>query len=383
MKIRFNREQLMNAVNIALKAVSTKTTMPILECILITAYGDEIRLTSNDTEMGIETRILCGHDDKSNGCQIIEPGRTAVEARLFSDIIRKITVESDSDIYMMQDGNLITITCNSSEFRIQERDPEQFPELPVISEDRYICMSQFTLREIIKDTIFSISPNDSNKMMTGELFEVNGNRLKAVTLDGHRISIRYTELKDDYGTLSAIIPGKTLSEISKILTGETDRDVNIFFEENHIMFRFDETMIVSRLIDGEYFRIDSMLSNDYETKVVVNKREFLDNIEKSTILLRETDKKPLVITIGEGSMNLKMNTVIGRLNSDLLINKTGKDLMIGFNPKFILDALRVIEDEEVSLYMTNPKAPCFIRDDEGTYIYLILPINFNPAAYDA
>jgi DNA polymerase-3 subunit beta len=125
-----------------------------------------------------------------------------------------------------------------------------------------------------------------------------------------------------------------------------------------------------------------MLSSDYETKVKVNKRDFLDNIERSIVLLRETDKKPLVLTITDGCMNLKMNTVVGRLNSDLEIHKIGKDLMIGLNPKFLLDALRVIDDEEVILYMTNSKAPCFIRDDENKYIYLILPINFNPAAYD-
>ena len=386
MKIRFNREQLLNAVNIASKAVSSKTTMPILECFLITAYDDEIHISSNDSELGIETVIHTSEkteEQKKGSCSIIEPGRTALEARLFSDIIRKITAESDSDIILDQNGSVVTITCNSSEYRIQERDPDQFPALPLISEERYIILSQFTLREIIRQTLFSVAANDSNKMMTGELFEVNNSILKAVSLDGHRISIRNTELRNDYGSLQAIIPGKTLSEISKILTGEADSEVQIFFDENHVMFRFDDTVLVSRLIDGEYFRIDSMLSSDYETKVRLNKRDFLDNIERSIVLLRETDKKPLVLTITDGCMNLKMNTVVGRLNSDLSIHKTGKDIMIGLNPKFLLDTLRAIDDEEVSLYMTNSKAPCFIRDDNNTYIYLILPINFNPAAYDA
>ena len=386
MKIRFNREQLLNAINIASKAVSSKTTMPILECFLITAFGDDIRITSNDTELGIETLIHTAsaeEEEKKNGCMVIEPGRTALEARLFSDIIRKITAESDSDIFLEQTGSVVRITCNSSEYRIQERDPDQFPALPMIREDRYITVSQFTLREVIRQTLFSVAVNDSNKMMTGELFEVDHDVLKAVSLDGHRISIRNTELRDDYGTLKAIIPGKTLNEISKILNGESDSEVQIFFDSNHIMFRFDDTLMVSRLIDGKYFRIDSMLSTDYETKVTVNKRDFLDNIERSIVLVRETDKKPLVLTITDGCMNLKMNTIVGRLNSDLFINKTGKDIMIGLNPKFLLDALRVIDDEQITLYMTNSKAPCFIRDDEQKYIYLILPINFNPAAYDA
>ncbi len=383
MKIRFNREQLLNAINIASKAVSSKTTMPILECFLITAFGNEVRITANDAELGIETVIHTSEEEGNRGaCSIMEPGRTALEARLFSDIIRKITAESDSDIVLEQNGSVVIITCNSSEYRIQERDPDQFPALPFIREDRYIALSQFTLREVIRQTLFSVAANDSNKMMTGELFEVKNTVLKAVSLDGHRISIRNTELRDDYGTLQAIIPGKTLNEISKILDGEAESEVQIFFDENHVMFRFDDTTVVSRLIDGEYFRIDSMLSSDYDTKVTVNKRAFLDNIERSIVLLRETDRKPLVLTITDGCMNLKMNTVVGRLNSDLDIHKAGKDIMIGLNPKFLLDTLRVIDDEDVCLYMTNAKAPCFIRDDDNKYIYLILPINFNPAAYD-
>jgi len=374
MKVKFNREQLLNAINIVSKAVSSKTTMPILECILITAFEDHIVLTANDLELAIETSI-------KEKCQVISQGRTAVEARLFSDIVRKITADADTDITVETDGSIVIISCGSSEFRIQEKDPDQFPALPEINEDQYIVCSQFTLKEIIKDTIFSIAPNDSNKLMTGELFEVQGNKLKAVSLDGHRISIRSVELKQDYGSHKAVIPGKTLSEIQKILPGEAEKEVSIYFDRSHVMFRFDDTVMVSRLIDGEYFRIDSMLSTDYETKVNVNKKDFLEHIERSTILIRETDKKPLILNIKDMEMNLRLNSIVGSLNSNILINKSGKDLMIGFNPKFILDALRVIEDEEVSLYMTNPKAPCFIRDDEGSYIYLILPINFNPAAY--
>ena len=137
--------------------------------------------------------------------------------------------------------------------------------------------------------------------------------------------------------------------------------------------------MVSRLIEGEYFRINQMLSNDYETKVSVNKKEFLNCIERATILIRENDKKPLIINIGDNSMEMKLNSSFGSMNADLMIHKTGKDIMIGFNPKFLIDALRVIDDEEINIYMMNPKSPCFIKDDEENYIYLILPVNFNAA----
>ena len=139
-------------------------------------------------------------------------------------------------------------------------------------------------------------------------------------------------------------------------------------------------MVVSRLIEGEYFKINQMLSSDYETKVVINKKEFLDSIDRANLLIREGDKKPIIINITDGSLEVKVQSAIGSLNEDIDINKEGKDIMIGFNPKFLIDALRVIDDETVDIYLVNPKAPCFIRDENETFIYLILPVNFNAAA---
>ena len=177
-----------------------------------------------------------------------------------------------------------------------------------------------------------------------------------------------------------MVPGKTLIEISKILSGEADSVVEISYTNNHIVFEFDHTIVVSRLIEGEYFRIDQMLSNDYETKVRINKKELLSCIDRATLLVKEGDKKPIIINIGDELMELKIKSQIGSMNEEIMITKEGKDLLIGFNPKFLIDALRVIDDEEVTLYLMNAKAPCFIRDDDESYIYLILPVNFNAVA---
>lgn len=213
--------------------------------------------------------------------------------------------------------------------------------------------------------------------MTGELFEVKDNNLRVVTLDGHRISIRTIELKESYEPIKVIVPGKTLNEISKILSAETDENVSIFFTDNHILFEFDETKVVSRLIDGEFFKIDQMLSKDYETKVVINKKEFLDCIDRSMLLVKEGDKKPIIVNITDGTLEIKINSPIGSMNEDIDITKEGKDIMIGFNGRFLMDALKVIDDEQISIYLMNSKAPCFIRDDRNEYVYLILPVNFN------
>ena len=251
---------------------------------------------------------------------------------------------------------------------------------PYVERNESIVLSQFTLKEVIRQTIFSIADNDNNKLMTGELFEIEENKLRVVSLDGHRISIRYIEMKNHYDSKKVVVPGKTLQEISKIIPGSADEDVVIYITNNHIVFEFENTTVVSRLIEGEYFKIDQMLSSDYDTKVRINKRELLDCIDRATLLVKEGDKKPIIMNITDGNMELRINSFIGSMNEDIDIDKDGKDIMIGFNPKFFIDALRVIDEEEVNLYMVNPKAPCFIKDDEGKFIYLILPVNFNTAA---
>ena len=367
MKLQFQKSALLNGISIVSKAIPAKTTMSILECILIDADADQIKLTGNDMELGIETRVEGS---------ILERGKIALDAKLFYEIIRKLP-DGEAPVIITSDNKFnTTIQCESALFNIPGRDGEEFSYLPYIERDQSITLSQFTLKEAIRQTIFSISPNDSNKMMAGELLEVKENILKVVSLDGHRISIRNIALKESYESHKVIVPGKTLSEISKILSGDNEKEVQIFFSKNHILFEFDDTMLVSRLIDGEYFKIDHMLSSDYETRVKVNKREFMDSIDRSMILIRDSDRKPIILNVEDSNVNLKVRSTIGSMNADVSAYKAGKDIMIAFNPKFLLDALRVIDDEEVELYMMNPKSPCFIKDEEGTYIYLILPVNF-------
>ena len=368
MKLICSKSNLLHGVNIVSKAVPTRTTMAILECILIDASSDEIKLIANDMELGIET-IIDG--------EIIENGIIALDAKIFSEIVRKLP---DNEVLIETDASFKTvITCEKAKFNIIGKSGEDFSYLPYIEKNDPISISQFTLKEVIRQTIFSIADNDNNRLMTGELFEINDNQLKVVSLDGHRISIRNIELKDHYANKKVVVPGKTLNEISKILPGSVDDDVIIYITDNHIIFEFMDTVVVSRLIEGEYFKIEQMLSSDYETKVKINKRELLDCIDRATLLVKEGDKKPIIMDIQDGVMELKINSFIGSMNEDIDIEKTGKDILIGFNPKFFIDALRVIDEEEVSLYMVNPKAPCFIRDDDNQFIYLILPVNFNNA----
>ena len=365
MKLVFTKSNLNKAVGIVMKAVPTRTTMNILECILIDATTNEIKFTGNDMELGIET-IVEG--------EIIEKGKIAIDAKLFSEIVRKLP---DNDITLTTDSNNnALITCEKSKFNIAGKSGDDFSYLPAIIKDKMITLSQFQLKEVINQTIFSIAINDNNKMMTGELFEVNEGTLKVVGLDGHRIAIRNIKLEGRSDDVRVVIQGKTLQEISKILNADAESFVNIYFTNNHVLFEFDQTHVVSRLIEGDYFKISQMLSNDYETKVSINKKEFLDSIDRANLLIREGDKKPIIINILNGLLQVNVNSAIGALNEDIDIDKEGKDIMIGFNPKFLMDALRVIDDENVTMYLVNHKSPCFIRDKEENYIYLILPVNF-------
>ena len=367
MKLEFKKDQLINALGIVSRAIPVRTTNPILECILFDAGDDTIRLASNDTELGIET--VCEGT-------IVEKGKIALEAKLIYEIVRKfdsgeapVVIESDSSF-------MTTVSCDNAVFHIQGKDGEEFAYLPEIEKDNYIVLSQMTLKDAIRKTIFSAALNDSNKMMGGQYIEVSGSVVKFVALDGHRIAVRNVEMKQEFGNAKVIVPGKTVSELSKILKDDNENEVVICFSKNHILFEFDDTVIVSRLIDGEYFRIEHMLSRDYETKVKVNRNRLAGNIDRATILIRESDHKPIIFDIKDHMIKIQVKTAYGTMNGEISCEKEGKDLMIAFNPKYMIDALRAAEDEEVNIFLTNPKAPCFIRDEKESYIYLILPVNF-------
>lgn len=366
MHIICDKSKLIEGMNIVMKAIPGKTTMMILECVVIEVKDNQIKLIANDLQLGIETLI--------DG-EIKQEGSVAVGAKVFFEIIRKLP--SDNVSITVDEEYHMNISCGKAKFNIMAKATDEFPYLPNIIKDKNVNISQFTLKDIIRQTVFSISDNENAKVMTGELFEIHDSELKVVSLDGHRISIRKVKLNQSYDDVSVIIPGKTLIEISKIINGGMDDEVSIFFTDKHVLFEFEDTIVLSRLIEGEYYKIDKMLSTDYETKVTVNKREMLECIDRSTLLLKESDKKPVIIDVQDDYMKFAMNSAIGSMDEDIDASKEGKDILIGFNPRFLMDALRVIDEDEITMYMINPKAPCFIRDQEETYIYLILPVNFN------
>ena len=212
--------------------------------------------------------------------------------------------------------------------------------------------------------------------MSGVLFDINEDIARFVALDGHRISIRNVKLKESYEQIKVIVPSKTLSELARIISSNNDKEIHIYFADNYILFEFDDTIVLSRLMEGEYFKIEHMLSSDYKTKINVNRLKLLNAIDSSMILIRENDHKPIILDMTDSSMELRMKSSYGSMKNAIDCNKSGDNLVIAFNPKFLIDALKVIDDEKVDIFFSNPKAPCYIRDMENNYLYIILPVNF-------
>ena len=366
MRIICSQSELLKSLNIALKAVPVRTTMPILQYVMIDATTSDIRLTTNDMQIGIETLVKG---------KIIERGKVALDAKTLMDFVNNLP---DGDVNISVDEQM-TARINSGKalFTITGKSGEDFPYLQMIPRNNPISVSQLVLKDTIRQTIFSVSENESNLIMTGELFEIDNNRMRVTSLDGHRISIRYINLKNGQSKVSAIVPKKAISELSKILNGSMEDMVNIYVTENHIVFDFEQTTMVSRLIEGKFFDIDRMLSNDYDTKVTINRKNAIESMKRASLMVNEMDKKPIIFDIREQLFNMSIKSYRGNYEDELPIIQEGKDLKIAFNPKFMIEALRSIDDENVNMYFLNHISPCFIRDDDGNYIYLILPVNYN------
>ncbi len=372
MKISSSKSSLLTGIQTVLRALPSKSTMSIMECILINTNGGKITLTVNNLDLGIET-VIDGKIEKS--------GVVAIDAKLFHDIIRKMP-DSDSDITIETDEKFTAvIKCENTVHTKAGRSDDEFPYLPDLDKSDSIVMSQLSLRELIRKTSFSIADisedTPGQQTMRGELLEINDNTVKMCSLDGHRISMCKMELRESYPDRKVIIPGKSLKELARIINGGAEDDVEIIFTPNHVSFEYGETRVVSRIIEGNFFDVNKMLVGDYETKVKVNKKRLFECLDRSTIYVREGDKKPIILDIKDENIAIKISSANGSMNENVPAEKTGKDILIGFNPRFVIDALNVIDDEEIELDFVNSKAPCFIKKDDMSYVYVVLPVTIS------
>lgn len=365
MKIKCAKSVLIDYINIVNKAVTGRTTLPILECILLTADENGFRLLANDLELGIETKNIDAEIEKF--------GSVALNAKMFNDIIRSLPGETVS--ISVNEQYITLIKSGKSEFKILGLSGEEFPYLTEVEREQEYIVPAVTLRDMIRQTIFSVSKDESKTYMTGELFEISDNILSIVSVDGFRVSLCTFGLEAEIPDISAILPAKTLDEISKILPQEDASEVSIYFTEKHALFDMENCRVVSRLIEGEFMNYRNVFTEDYTTIINVDREQLSSSIDRSSLISRDSKKMPVKLSIAGGRLVITSNTELGNAYDEMSVEQDGVDLEIAFNPKFITDVLKQISEERITMQFTTPLSPCIIKGVESRdFKYLILPL---------
>ncbi|SHH78164.1 DNA polymerase III, beta subunit [Caloranaerobacter azorensis DSM 13643] len=365
MKIKVSQKELNKCINIVQKAITSKTTLPILNGILLEAENDVLKLTGTDLEIGIESKI---------NCEVIEEGSIVIASRLFGDIIRKLP-DLEVEIVTDEDNN-VHITCGNSKFNIIGQPSVEYPQLPVVNDDISLNIPKDLLKSMIKQTIFAAAQDEIKPILTGALLEVNNKKATLVALDGYRLAVKEISVNSD-NNIKVVIPSKTLNEVSRILDDD-DSDVIIMFTSSHVLFDFGETVIISRLLEGEFINYRDIIRNEYKSRVKVNTKSIQESIERASLLAREGKNNLVKFTISDEKMTISSNSEIGNVYEELPIDLEGNDIKIAFNSKYMLDALRVIDNEEIIMDFESNVKPCIMRPyEDNSYTYLVLPVRLN------
>ena len=367
MKIVCYKENILKAINSVVKGVASKTTMPILEGILIQTNDNEIKLTTYDLEIGIEYVMEC---------EVKEQGSTVVNAIMFSEIIRKLP---DTEIHItLNEKNLLEIECEGALYKLATMNPEEFPELPKIEIENSIEIDQTILKNMVRKTIFAVSNEESRPIFTGCLFEIENNKLTVVAVDGFRLALRSIFLNKQSNNFKAVIPGKTLNEVNKILL-DSFEPVKIGVAKNQALFEMDNCKIVTRILDGEFLNYKNVIPSNWETRIKVNKNNIQNSFERISLIsssaVEKEKKYPVKVQVDIGKVTISCTNQTGDAKEELYVSTEGKNIEAGFNPKYFLDSLKVIDDEEVYIEFGTSISPCLIKSTENDdYTYMILPI---------
>ncbi|MFX0549885.1 DNA polymerase III subunit beta [Hathewaya histolytica] len=362
MKFTIEKSVLQEAISNAQKAITGKTTMPILQGIFIKAKDNELIVIGSDIDLTIETKI---------DAEVEEEGEIVVDSRLFGEIIRKLP-NAPVHITSME-NETITIQCLKSIATLVHMNPAEYPNLPQINENMIFTIPQGLMKNMIKGTIFAIAQDETRPILTGILFEIKNNSLNLVALDGYRVALR-KEIIENNDTISAVIPGKTLSEVSKILE-ESDTQTHITFTPNHILFNLGKTRVISRLLEGEFIKYESIIPKEYNLRVTVKRNEILNSIERASLMGKEGKTNLVKLDIQDDTMVITSNSQLGKAREEVGITLQGESLKIAFNSKYLIDVFKIMDEEEVIMEFSSSISPCVIKNketDKGSY--LLLPV---------
>ena len=364
MKFTCEKYLLTSAVSIASRASASKSPIPALEGLLIEA-GNDIRITGYDLKKGIYTSFQA---------DIAEPGSIVLDTKLFGDIVRSLP---DGIVTVsVENNNLTTIKCGASDFSIIGISADDYPELPVVEDQENVTIPQNTLKKMIGETIFAVSTNESRPVYTGILFEIADGYLTLVAVDGFRLAMRREELDSSpANNFSFIVPGNSLSELEKICS-DTDDEVNITLGSKHILFNMGNTVLISRRLEGDFINYRKSISNNFAVKVVIQRNELARVVERVSLIMDTKTVNPVRFIFNDNIIDINCITSLGKAYDSCSMEGSGNGLEIGFNNKYMLDAVKNAPSDNLMLCLNSSSTPCIIKpeDENDSFLYMILPV---------
>ena len=366
MKFICNKSELCEAISNVSKAVSSKSTIPALEGIKIKISPDEIELTGYNLEMGIRTSIKSTTEDS---------GEIVVNAKLFNEFTKRMT---DEEIYFEVNDNLvINISCNSTECSFSAMSAEEYPDLPVVNSDKSFRVKNSVLKSMIEQTRHAVSMNENKPILTGELFDINDEKFNMVAIDGFRLAIR-CETIENQGNYQFVVPKKTLNDLSMLI--KDNSECIIYTNDRHIIFETGNVFIISRLLEGTFHNYKHSIPPEHKTEVIINKREFINCLERYSLIIDEKNKAPIHCEVGNNTVKLDCKTGIGKINDSITADVTGESLIIGFNHRLMADAIKAADGDKVRLRFNGSKKVIEILPLEGdNFIFLVMPVSLKNA----
>lgn len=362
MKIICDTQALCEVCQNVQRAVSTKTSIPAIEGILLKAIGDELLLTGYDLEVGIKTSIEA---------KVEEAGSIIINARILCDILKKLP--SDKVLIEADERQLCVIRCGEVEYKLVGIAVDEYPELPTVTGGYPIVVDSELLKDMIKKTIFAVAVNDSKIVHTGLKFEITRGQIKVIAVDGFRLAIRTEKIDYSGDDISFIVPAKTLSEVIKLM--EISDVVSMNVGKRHIIFEVGNYSIISRLLDGEFLDYNAAIPNSQTTEVQVNVRMLMDSIERTSLLITDRLKSPLRCIFEDNIVKISTITSLGMAHDKVFADITGERVEIGFNNRFLLDALKACDNDDIKIRLNGPLSPIIIvPPEEDNFLFLILPV---------
>lgn len=365
MKFSCEKTLLQTAVNTASHAAAAKSTIPSLEGLLIEASGSSVVISGYDLKTGIRTRV---------SADVVEPGAIVLNARLFSDIVRRMP----DDFLTFESGNSmnVTVTCGMSVFEIMGTSAEDYPEMPSVDYQKSITIPQNVMRSIISETNFAVSDNESRPIHTGSLFEISEGVLTVVAVDGYRLAMRRERIDDseiDKG--SFVVPGAALSEVEKIAS-DTDDTLKLTLGSKHVLFTIGETELISRRLEGEFLNYRQAIPQNTNFTIEIDRRGFMNSVERVSLMISDRLKSPVRCVFGDNKVRMQTVTALGRATDECEVKGSADDLEIGFNNRYMLDALKAAPADKLKVLLTSGISPCVIIPADGSdkFLYMILPV---------